>query len=78
MNQREKMEIAVALERMGVDVIEAGFPVISKGDFDSVFTVAKKIKTSRVAGLARSVKPRRMYPLSSVSSARMRVSLFMM
>ena len=56
MNQREKMEVALALERLGVDVIEGGFPVISKGDFESVQAIAKKIKTSSVAGLARSVK----------------------
>ena len=56
MNQREKLEVAQALERMGVDIIEAGFPVISKGDFDSVYSVSKKMKSSAVAGLARSVK----------------------
>ncbi len=56
MNQREKLEVALALERLGVDIIEAGFPVISKGDFESVQMIAKKVKTSAVAGLARSVK----------------------
>ncbi|MFH0754872.1 MAG: 2-isopropylmalate synthase [Candidatus Omnitrophota bacterium] len=56
MNQREKLEVALALERLGVDIIEAGFPVISKGDFESVSMVAKKIRSSGVAGLARSVK----------------------
>lgn len=56
MNQREKMEVALALERLGVDVIEAGFPVISKGDFESVQMVAQKMKNCAVAGLARSVK----------------------
>jgi 2-isopropylmalate synthase len=56
MNRREKLEVALALERLGVDIIEAGFPVISKGDFDSVHEVSKKIKNSIVAGLARSVK----------------------
>ncbi len=56
MNQREKMEVAVALDRLGVDIIEAGFPVISKGDFESVQAIAKKIKNSSIAGLARSVK----------------------
>jgi 2-isopropylmalate synthase len=56
MNQREKMEVAIALDRLGVDIIEAGFPVISKGDFDSVQSIAKKVKTSSIAGLARSVK----------------------
>jgi 2-isopropylmalate synthase len=56
MNQREKLEVAMALERLGVDIIEAGFPVISKGDFESVQMIAKKIKGSTVAALARSVK----------------------
>jgi len=56
MNQQEKLEIAHALERLGVDIIEAGFPVISKGDFDAVKAVAKHIKKSTVCGLARSIK----------------------
>jgi 2-isopropylmalate synthase len=56
MNPKEKLEIAFALERLGVDIIEAGFPVISKGDFDSVKNVAKHIKSSTVCGLARCVK----------------------
>jgi len=56
MNQREKLEVALALERLGVDIIEAGFPVISKGDFESVQMVARKIRGCSVAGLARSVR----------------------
>ena len=48
MNVQEKLEIAYALESLGVDIIEAGFPVISKGDFESVHTVAKHIKKSYV------------------------------
>ncbi len=56
MSVREKLEIAYTLEKLGVDIIEAGFPVISKGDFDSVETVAKHIKNSCVCGLARSIK----------------------
>jgi len=56
MNEKEKIEIAFALERLGVDIIEAGFPVISKGDFNSVKNVAKHIKGSIVCGLARSIK----------------------
>ncbi len=55
MNQAEKLEIAFALERLGVDIIEAGFPISSKGDFDSVQMVAKHIKKSTVCGLARSI-----------------------
>ncbi len=56
MNQREKLEVALALERLGVDIIEAGFPVISKGDFESVRMVAQKVRSAVVAGLARAVK----------------------
>lgn len=56
MNDKQKLEIALALERLGVDIIEAGFPVISKGDFASVATVAKHVKKSTVCGLARSIK----------------------
>ena len=56
MNESEKLEIAYCLERLGVDIIEAGFPVSSTGDFNSVHQVAKKIKRSIVCGLARSKK----------------------
>ena len=55
MSPEEKMEIAFSLERLGVDIIEAGFPISSKGDFDSVRNVAKNIKNSFVCGLARCV-----------------------
>ncbi len=56
MNEREKMEIAFALERLGVDIIEAGFPIASKGDFNAVKSVANHIKSSVVCGLARCIK----------------------
>lgn len=52
---KEKIQIALALERMGVDVMEVGFPVSSPGDFESVQTIARQIKNSRVCGLARCV-----------------------
>ena len=55
MNQREKLEIARQLARLNVDVIEAGFPVISEGDFDSVSQIAREIKGPVIAGLARCV-----------------------
>ncbi len=55
MNFRQKMEVARQLERLGVDVIEAGFPVISDGDFESVHAIASEIKKCRIAGLARCV-----------------------
>ena len=50
----EKLQIAQQLERMKVDVIEAGFPAASNGDFESVKAVADKIKDSTVCGLARA------------------------
>src|SRR3954468_13855042 len=49
----EKVEIARHLEAMGVDIIEAGFPISSNGDFDSVKAIAGEITKSTVAGLAR-------------------------
>ena len=52
---KEKLQIALALERLGVDVIEVGFPVSSAGDFDSVKTIAQNIKNSRVCALSRAV-----------------------
>jgi 2-isopropylmalate synthase len=55
MNIREKLEIARQLARLGVDVIEAGFPVISEGDFDAVTQIAKEIRGPTIAGLARCV-----------------------
>ena len=55
MNLREKMEIARQLARLNVDVIEAGFPVISAGDFEAVQTIAEEIKGPIICGLARCV-----------------------
>ena len=49
----EKLEIARHLEAMGVDVIEAGFPISSEGDFESVRAVAMEVTRSVVCGLAR-------------------------
>ena len=56
MNLRQKLEVARQLERLGMDVIEAGFPCISDGDFEAVHKIATEVKTSKVAGLARCVK----------------------
>ncbi len=55
MTRDEKVRIAKALEKMKVDVIEAGFPVASQGDFESVQAVASIIKDSTICGLARAV-----------------------
>lgn len=52
---KEKLQIALALERMGIDVMEVGFPISSPGDFTSVRTIAQQIKHSRVCALARCV-----------------------
>jgi 2-isopropylmalate synthase len=54
MNLQEKIQVARALEEMGVDVIEAGFPIASRGDFEAVREVARTVKNSQVAGLARA------------------------
>jgi len=54
MNTEEKLLLARQLERLGVDIIEAGFPIASEGDFDAVRQIAKEIKKSQVAGLARA------------------------
>lgn len=55
MNLREKLELALQLERLGVDVIEAGFAAASPGDFESVKSIANQIKHCSVASLARAV-----------------------
>lgn len=52
---KEKLQIALALERLGVDVMEVGFPVSSEGDFQSVQAIAKAVKNSRVCALSRAV-----------------------
>lgn len=52
---KEKLQIAFALERLGVDVMEVGFPISSPGDFESVQTIAKEIKNSRVCALSRAL-----------------------
>jgi 2-isopropylmalate synthase len=54
LNIEEKLEIARQLENLGVDVIEAGFPVSSPGDFESVRRIAAEIKNSTICGLARA------------------------
>ena len=56
LNAKEKLEIAKNLEALGVDIIEAGFPVTSKGDFEGVKLIAQNIKNSTVNALARANK----------------------
>jgi len=55
MTLEEKLQVAEALDDMGVDIIEAGFPIASNGDFDAVVAVAKQVKNAVVAGLARAI-----------------------
>jgi 2-isopropylmalate synthase len=54
MNLKEKLLVANQLAALGVDVIEAGFPISSAGDFEAVKSIAQQIKTSSIAGLCRS------------------------
>ena len=53
MTHDEKLEVAVLLDQMGVDIIEAGFPAASNGDFEAVAEIAKLVKNAVVSGLAR-------------------------
>ncbi|UOM35655.1 2-isopropylmalate synthase [Acuticoccus sp. I52.16.1] len=55
MTHDEKVSIALTLDDMKVDVIEAGFPIASQGDFEAVSEIARQVQTSVVAGLARAV-----------------------
>jgi 2-isopropylmalate synthase len=55
MNRHEKLRLAAQLEKLGVDIIEAGFPASSEGDFQAVAQIAEHVKESRVVGLARSL-----------------------
>src|ERR1019366_739188 len=57
MNQQEKLRLAHQLDRLGVDVIEAGFPIASDGDFESVKAIASVVRRPIIAGLARACRP---------------------
>ena len=54
MNLHEKLQIAEVLDSMNVDIIEAGFPIASNGDFEAVTEISKNIKNSTIAGLSRA------------------------
>src|ERR1700755_2362098 len=56
LNAGEKIQLALSLEELGVDIIEAGFPISSPGDFSSVEEIAKVIKHATVCGLSRAVE----------------------
>jgi 2-isopropylmalate synthase len=55
MNRGEKLEVARQLARLGVDIIEAGFPISSPEDFESVKEIAREVNGARIAGLARAI-----------------------
>ncbi|MBL7771098.1 MAG: 2-isopropylmalate synthase [Flavipsychrobacter sp.] len=56
LNKAEKIELALQLEAMGVDILEAGFPISSPGDFDAVHEIARLLKKTVVCGLSRAVQ----------------------
>src|SRR6195952_5518550 len=56
LNTKEKIELALKLEELGVDIIEAGFPIPSPGDFQSVREISKLIKNATVCALSRAVE----------------------
>ncbi|SKA15105.1 2-isopropylmalate synthase [Sediminibacterium ginsengisoli] len=56
LNTKEKLDLALKLEALGVDIIEAGFPVSSPGDFESVAQIAQAVKNATVCGLTRAVQ----------------------
>jgi 2-isopropylmalate synthase len=56
LNKQEKLEIAHQLARLGVDVIEAGFPITSPGDFEAVQAIAREVEGPVICGLARTAK----------------------
>src|SRR5262245_56519278 len=56
MNLPEKLRMARQLDRLGVDIIEAGFPIASDGDFEAVQSIATEIRRPIIAGLARTTR----------------------
>ena len=55
MSHNEKLEIAQLLDEMGVDIIEAGFPIASEGDFNAVSEISRRTKSAVICGLARAL-----------------------
>jgi hypothetical protein len=56
MNTAEKLRLATQLEKLGVDVLEAGFPAASEGDLEAVSRIASKLERTEIAALARTAK----------------------
>jgi 2-isopropylmalate synthase len=78
MTAQQKLDVGYQLERLGVNVIEAGFPIASPGDFQGVETVAARIRNSSVCALARCVKADIESACKAVAKARMpRVHVFL-
>jgi len=69
MNKQEKLRLALQLEKLGVDVMEAGFPIASDGDFETVKEIAKAVKNSTVAALCRTRKIDLERAISAVQNA---------
>ncbi|BAP58470.1 2-isopropylmalate synthase [Candidatus Tachikawaea gelatinosa] len=77
LNVKEKLQIALALERLGVDIIEIGFPASSPGDFESAKIISRKITKSCVCGLARCVEKDITTAYSALKKARnFRIHIF--
>lgn len=70
LNTKEKVEVAKRLEALGVDVIEAGFPISSPGDFESVVAIASVVKEATVCGLSRAVEKDIIAAAQSLKGAR--------
>ena len=66
MNVHEKLRMAQQLDRLGVDVIEAGFPIASDGDFEAVQAIAAAMRRPIIAGLARALHSRHRARLAGV------------
>src|SRR5579864_7451606 len=78
MTQAEKLRVARALAELGVDVIEAGFPAASRGDFDSVSAVANEVQGPVICGLARcNFEDIELVARALASAARRRIHVFL-
>jgi len=78
LTHQQKLEIAFQLEKLGVDIIEAGFPIASPGDFKAVAEISKAIKKSAICGLARCLKPDIESAASALKAAKKaRIHLFL-
>jgi len=78
LNSEQKLEIAYQLENLGVDVIEAGFPIASPDDFKAVELICRQIKKSIICGLARCLKPDIEFARNALKKAkRSRIHIFL-